>query len=590
LERRITTTIEYKKMTPLELAQAKAALWKTFELDEATRLEIERLESSDEKLFVDSFYSDLEFGTGGLRGVMGVGSMRMNKYTVGMATQGLANYIAHQVNSGSVAIAYDSRNQSNYFAGIAADVLSANGIKVFLFDELRPTPLLSFAVRELNCTAGIVITASHNPKEYNGYKVYWSDGGQILPPHDKGIIQEVRNISHWREVLTQRKNNLVHAVPASVEEKYLQEVAKLNLSKQEVVACSDFGIVYTPIHGSGITLVPKTLAIYGFKNVAIVDEQAIPDGNFPTVESPNPEEKSAMNLALKLAAEQGSDLVLGTDPDTDRVGIAVRNEQGSLVLLNGNQAGSLLVYYRLLRSKELGVLPKNAYVAKTVVTTDLIERIAKSFQVPCYETLTGFKYIAGLIGEKEGNEVFVAGGEESYGYLVGEFVRDKDAAMSAVQFAEIGAYAKAGGSSIWEMLMNLYKVHGCFEEDLVSITLKGLSGVEKIKQMMSKLRTDPPRELGGVQVLEICDFKTQLKTDFKRNITQGIDLPKSDVLQFILTDGSKISVRPSGTEPKIKFYFSLRNEMNDAVEYSSLKANLSNRIVSIKEEILSLSE
>jgi len=577
-------------MTALEMARQKASHWKTFDLDTETRAEIIRLENEDEKLFIDSFYSDLEFGTGGLRGIMGVGSMRMNRYTVGMATQGLANYINKNEDKGSIAIAYDSRNLSAFFASIAADVLSANGIEVYLFDELRPTPLLSFAVRELRCTSGIVITASHNPKEYNGYKVYWNDGGQILPPHDGGIIQEVRNVGHWKEVRQERNENLVKPVPLEVEQKYLELISKLNLSKSEVQQVSDLGIVYTSIHGSGITLVPKTMEAYGFKNVRIVEEQAVPDGNFPTVESPNPEEKSAMELALELAVKEKAELVLGTDPDTDRVGIGVRNNFNELVLLNGNQAGSLLVYYRLKRSKELDILPSNAYVAKTIVTTDLIARIAQSFQVPCYETLTGFKFIAGLIGKKEGKEVFIAGGEESYGYLVGEFVRDKDAALSSVQFAEIAAYAKANGSSVWNMLMELYEAHGCFQEELVSITLKGLDGVQQIKKMMNTLRTAPPTSLGNVNISEMADYFYQRVTNLNTREERIIELPKSDVLQFILEDGSKISVRPSGTEPKIKFYFSLRHDLISRDRYNEISAVLNARIHRIKEELLQLAQ
>jgi phosphoglucomutase len=577
-------------MTALALAQKKAEHWRTFDLDIDTRNEIDRLEKEDEKQFIDSFYSDLEFGTGGLRGVMGVGSMRMNRYTVGMATQGLANYINRSTDQGSVAIAYDSRNLASFFASIAADVLSANGIRVFLFNELRPTPLLSFAVRELGCTSGIVITASHNPKEYNGYKVYWNDGGQILPPHDAGIIQEVRGVAHWNEVKKDRNETLVEVVPSHVEEKYLRLVSELNLSSSEVQQVSDLGIVYTSIHGSGITLVPKTLAAYGFKNVKLVQEQSIPDGNFPTVESPNPEERSAMKMALDLASKEDASLVLGTDPDTDRVGIGVRNNKNELVLLNGNQAGSLLVYYRLKRSLELGILPSNAYVAKTIVTSDLIDRIAKSFQVPCYETLTGFKFIAGLIGKKEGSEVFIAGGEESYGYLVGEFVRDKDAALSSVQFAEIAAYAKANGTSIWNMLLDLYKEHGCFQEELVSITLKGIEGIQQIKKMMNTLRTTPPQSLGGVQVAEISDYLVQRNVILKNMKERVIELPKSDVLQFILEDGSKISVRPSGTEPKIKFYFSLRDELLSKEVYNEVALLLNDKIHRIKEELLQLAE
>lgn len=593
-------------MTPLESAKEKATLWKTYDLDAETLAEIDRMEREDEKLFIDSFYSDLEFGTGGLRGVMGVGSMRMNKYTVGMATQGLANYIlkhhAQVGGEGSVAIAYDSRNNSSYFANIAAEILAKNGIHVYLFSELRPTPLLSFTVRELKCTAGIVITASHNPKEYNGYKVYWSDGGQILPPHDKGIITEVKiamkgNKATSLQDATQDsskdasqdtfgKIGIIQEVPSAVEEKYLELVRGLTLSEEAVKQEKDISIVYTSIHGSGITLVPKTLAALGFSNVSVVEEQAVPDGNFPTVESPNPEEKSAMKMALELGEKVNAELVLGTDPDTDRVGLAVRNDNNELVLINGNQAGSLLVYYRLLVGKEKGKLPDHPFIGKTIVTTELIARIAESFGVPCYDTLTGFKFIAGLIKEKEGKENFVAGGEESYGYLVSDFVRDKDAALSAVQFAEIAAYAKSKGTTMWGMLKDLYLQHGVFQEELVSITLKGVDGVAQIQSMMSRLRTTPLQTLGGVVLAELHDVKAGTYKNMITGATTTLPYPSSDVLQFILTDGSKISARPSGTEPKIKFYFSLRKEITSIEEVDSAQAELMRRIEHIKNEML----
>ena len=608
-------------MTPLESAKEKASLWKTYDLDAETRAEIERMEREDEKLFIDSFYSDLEFGTGGLRGVMGVGSMRMNKYTVGMTTQGLANYIlkhhAQVGGVGSVAIAYDSRNNSSYFANIAAEILAKNGIHVYLFSELRPTPLLSFTVRELKCTAGIVITASHNPKEYNGYKVYWSDGGQILPPNDGGIINEVKGVMGGVSA-TQDANALQDAVqdasrnqdatqdsskdvsqdsfgkkgdvlevPLYVEEKYLELVRGLTLSEEAVKSENDISIVYTSIHGSGITLVPKTLAALGFSNVSVVEEQAVPDGNFPTVESPNPEEKSAMKMALELGEKVNAELVLGTDPDTDRVGLAVRNDNNELVLINGNQAGSLLVYYRLLVGKEKGKLPVNPFIGKTIVTTELIARIAESFGVPCYDTLTGFKFIAGLIKEKEGKENFVAGGEESYGYLVSDFVRDKDAALSAVQFAEIAAYAKSKGTTMWGMLKGLYLQHGVFQEELVSITLKGIDGVTQIQNMMSRLRATPPQTFGGVALTELHDVKAGTCKNMISGEVTTLPYPSSDVLQFILADGSKISARPSGTEPKIKFYFSLRKEITFAEEVIEAQSELMRRIEVIKQELLS---
>jgi phosphoglucomutase len=575
-------------MTPLEQAKAKAALWKSFELDNESRNQLTELENGDQKAFIDAFYSDLEFGTGGLRGEMGMGSMRMNRYTVGMATQGLAQYILDQVADPSarkVAIAHDSRYLSPFFTTIAAEILSANGIEVHVFAELRPTPLLSFAVRELGCTAGIVITASHNPKEYNGYKVYWADGGQIVSPHDKGIITEVRKITDWSMVQTHKNPALIHTIAPSLEASYLQKLQSICLSAEEIAAQHDLPIVYTPIHGSGITMVPKALEALGFGNVTVVAAQATPDGAFPTVDSPNPEERSAMKLALELAEESNAALVLGTDPDADRVGIAIRNDRGRLVLLNGNQAGSLLVCYRLLRSKELGLMPKQPFVAKTIVTSSLIEQIAHSFQVPCYDTLTGFKYIANLIKEKESTAQFMAGGEESYGYLVSDFVRDKDAVLSACQFAEMAAYAKAKHTTLWRMLEDLYLQHGVYVEDLVSLTLKGLDGLEQIKGMMHQFRTNPPIKLAGSLVQKIADYQTGILTDISSQEQQAIELPKSNVLQFILADGSKISIRPSGTEPKIKFYFSFREDVKERKEIVGVVKRLKERIEGVMGEL-----
>jgi phosphoglucomutase len=575
-------------MTPQELANQKAALWRSFELDNDTLAAITALENTDPKEFVDSFYTDLEFGTGGLRGLMGVGSNRMNQYTIGMATQGLANYMLSQATADQalrVAIAYDARNNSAYFAQIAAQTLAANDIEVYLFDELRPTPLLSFTVRELSCMAGIVITASHNPKEYNGYKVYWAHGGQILPPHDSGIIAEVRKLNNWSEVKTNFSSEKIKSVPLAIEAAYIERVQNLCLSQDAIHAHSDLSIVYTPIHGSGITLVPKVLIALGFQNVAIVAEQATPDGNFSTVSSPNPEERAAMQMALALGDRTSAALVMGTDPDTDRVGIAVRDTKGRLQLLNGNQAGSLLVYYRLLLSKANKTLPANGFIGKTIVTTELIARIAASFDVPCYNTLTGFKYIAGLIKEKEGKEVFIAGGEESYGYLVSDFVRDKDAALSAAQFAEMAAYARSINSSLWQLLCQLYVQHGVYAEDLVSITLKGIDGLAQIKNLMHQFRNNPPIKLGGSLVQKIEDYQSQESKDCVTGQCTKISLPSSNVLQFHLADGSKISIRPSGTEPKIKFYLSLRKEIKKTWEVEEALKQLQTRIGLIRSEL-----
>jgi phosphoglucomutase len=566
----------------------KAASWMSNDVDAQTQAEVKALLENDPKLFLESFYTDLDFGTGGLRGIMGVGTNRINKYTIGIATQGLANYIKKQFpnQTSKVAIAYDSRNQSSFFAQVTADVLSANGIEVHLFSELRPTPLLSFAVRELGCQSGVVITASHNPKEYNGYKVYWEDGAQVLPPHDKGIIQEVRAVNGVTDVKWDANTSLIHAISDDVENAYLQKLNDIILSKEEIKAANNLKVVYTSIHGTGITMVPKALNALGFANVLIVESQAVADGNFPTVHSPNPEEKEALQLALDLAKTENADLVLGTDPDADRVGIAVRDDRGELILLNGNQTGSLLVYYQIMRRNQKGMMKGNEYVAKTIVTTDLIEDIAREHGIPWYDTLTGFKYIAGVMREKEGKEFFIGGGEESYGYLVGEFVRDKDAVLSSVVIAEMAAWASAHGLSLYEMLMNIYDQYGLYHEELVSITIKGMDGVEKIKQMMIDLRTNPPAELGGSAVVEIRDISTSSAKNLLTGETRALDLPSSNVLQFVLADGSKISARPSGTEPKIKFYFSIKEKFEGKANYRTQVSRIKDRINAIKEQVV----
>ena len=566
----------------------KAASWMSNDVDAQTQSEVKALLENDPKLFLESFYTDLDFGTGGLRGIMGVGTNRINKYTIGIATQGLANYIKKQFpnQTSKVAIAYDSRNQSSFFAQVTADVLSANGIEVHLFSELRPTPLLSFAVRELGCQSGVVITASHNPKEYNGYKVYWEDGAQVLPPHDKGIIQEVRAVKGVTDVKWEANASLIHAISDDVENAYLQKLNDIILSKEEIKSANNLKVVYTSIHGTGITMVPKALNALGFANLLIVESQAVADGNFPTVHSPNPEEKEALQLALDLAKAENADLVLGTDPDADRVGIAVRDDRGELILLNGNQTGSLLVYYQIMRRNQKGMMKGNEYVAKTIVTTDLIEDIAREHGIPWYDTLTGFKYIAGVMREKEGKEFFIGGGEESYGYLVGEFVRDKDAVLSSVVIAEMAAWASAHGLSLYEMLMNIYDQYGLYHEELVSITIKGMDGVEKIKQMMIDLRTNPPKELGGSAVVEIRDISNSSAKNLVTGETRALDLPSSNVLQFVLADGSKISARPSGTEPKIKFYFSIKEKFEGKANYRTQVSRIKDRINAIKEQVV----
>jgi phosphoglucomutase len=567
-------------------ALAKANKWLTSSVvDDDTKAEIEHLIDNDTKAFEEAFYSDLEFGTGGLRGVMGVGSMRINEYTIGMATQGLANYILKQegISKPSVAIAYDSRNNSQFFAETAAAVLSANGIKVYIYEDLRPTPMLSFAVRTLGCISGIVITASHNPKEYNGYKVYWEDGAQVLPPHDKGIITEVRNVQRIDDVKFEADEKLIQHIDKKVEDDYLKNL--LSIIHHKPNAQSEIKIVYTSLHGAGITMVPRALQAVGFSDVHIVEAQAITDGDFPTVQSPNPEEREALTMALELGDKLGADLILGTDPDTDRVGMAVRNNDGQLVLLNGNQAACLIVYYQLLQAKNKGLLDGKKYIAKTIVTTELLTEISKGFGVKQYETLTGFKYIAGVIREKEGIESFIAGGEESYGYSVGEFVRDKDAVLSSVVLAEIASWCKSNNSSLWNLLMDIYEQFGLYHEALVSITMKGLDGLQQINDMMVRLRNNPPHSLGGSPVIALHDVNDGTITNVKTGEKSKLDLPKSNVLQFVLEDGSKISARPSGTEPKIKFYFSLKAPFKGKEQYALQVQEMESKIATIRQEL-----
>jgi phosphoglucomutase len=567
----------------------KARLWLGAEYDEETRNKVRMLLETDEKELSDSFYTQLEFGTGGLRGIMGVGTNRMNIYTVMMATQGLASYINQQFSpvTSRVAIAYDSRNNSALFAQKAAEVLAANGVDVFLFSSLRPTPLLSFAVRYLHCQSGIVVTASHNPKEYNGYKVYWEDGGQILPPHDKNIIWEVEKIKGLSDVKTKFDPVRINHISIEVEKAYLEMVKSLSLSPAAVEKQSQLKIVYTPLHGTGISLLPQCLENYGFKNIHIVREQAIPDGNFPTVHSPNPEEKAAMEMAMKQADQLGADLVLATDPDSDRVGIAIRNEQGILELLNGNQTAVLLVNYLIQKNKENGTLKSNHFIGKTIVTTYMLDRMAEENGLKIYNVLTGFKYIAELIRNLEGKEIFLGGGEESYGYLAGDFVRDKDAILSATLIAEMCAWSADKGQSLYAMLKELYIAYGFFKESLVSVTKKGQSGVEEIAELMERFRTNPPQRLGGSKVIKIKDFKTQRILDPLRNPIGHTLLPKSNVLQFVLEDDSLITVRPSGTEPKIKYYFSVNERQVNQTNFASVDKLLNDRLAILETEMKS---
>lgn len=568
--------------------QTKLDTWLQGNYDPHTKSGIRQLlDAGNETELVDAFYKDLEFGTGGLRGTMGVGSNRMNQYTVGMATQGLANYLKKSFPGQpiKVAIAHDSRNQSDYFAGITADVFSANGIHVFMFRELRPTPLLSFAIRHLGCQSGVVVTASHNPKEYNGYKAYWNDGGQIIAPHDKNIIAEVKKITSVDEVKFSRVAENVTFIGPELEEEYIQKVLSLSISKEALSRQQDLRIVYSSLHGTGITLVPRILERMGFRNVTVVQQQATPDGNFPTVKYPNPEEHEAMSIALEQAKALDADLVMATDPDADRVGIAVKNHHGQWQLLNGNQTGSLLLYYMLRAWKEAGKITGKEFVAKTIVTTDLIDKMAASFGVDCPNTLTGFKYIAAVIREREGRQQFIAGGEESYGYLVGDFVRDKDAVASCAMIAELVAYAKDKGISLFDMMMEMYGQFGFYYETLISLTKKGKAGAEEIKQMMTTLRNNPPKTVAGSPLVRLMDYENRVETDIRTGRQTPISLEKSDVLQFITEDGSKISARPSGTEPKIKFYVSVNEPLPRKEDFDAVTEKLRDKVQGIVRDM-----
>ncbi len=564
--------------------QQKVNTWLSGNYDESTKAAIHQM--SEEEL-TESFYRDLEFGTGGLRGIMGVGSNRMNKYTVGAATQGLANYLKkifpnEQI---KVAIAYDSRNNSPEFAQIVADVFSANDFKVFFFESLRPTPELSFAIRHLGCHSGVVITASHNPKEYNGYKAYWTDGAQVTPPHDKNIIAEVNAITSVDAIHFNGKPENIQLIGADVDEVYLNEILKLSISKDAIARHRDLKIVFSPIHGTGITLVPKLLEKMGFTNVHIVEEQATPDGNFPTVIYPNPEEQEAMNLALAKAKAIDADIVMATDPDADRVGIGVKNHKGKWVLLNGNQTGSLLIGYMIQAWKNAGKIDGNQMIIKTIVTSELIDRMAEANGVKCYNTLTGFKYIAQLIREKEGVEKFIAGGEESYGYMIGDAVRDKDAIASCGMLAELCAYAKDKGMSLFDMLLDNYMNYGFFYEGLVSLTKKGKGGTEEIKTMMQNWRNNPPKTIDDSPVIRMLDYEAQKEYDLLNGTENPITLEKSNVLQFYTADGCKISARPSGTEPKIKFYFSVNTQLPNKEMFDTIEQQLKDKIARIVAEM-----
>lgn len=560
----------------------KAEIWLEGNYDAETKKQVKDMIENDHQKLTESFYKNLEFGTGGLRGIMGVGTNRMNKYTVGMATQGLANYLKKtfiKEKQIKAAISYDCRNNSTFFAQTTADVLSANGIKVYIFDALRPTPELSFAVRFLKCHCGVMITASHNPKEYNGYKVYWNDGAQIINPHDINIIEEVKKIKNIDDVKFDGKQNLIVSIGENIDKEYLKRIKELSLSHDIIKKHKDLKIVYTPLHGTGVKLVPWSLKNFGFKNVNIVKEQAVIDGNFPTVKSPNPEEPAALTLAIKKAKEINADLVMATDPDGDRVGIAVKNNKNEFVLLNGNQTATLLIYYLINKWKENGKLKDNEFIVKTIVTTELLRDIAVKNGVESYDVLTGFKFIADKIRKFEGKKTFIAGGEESYGYLVGDFVRDKDAVISCSMIAETAAWADEKGINLYDLLIDIYVEYDFYKEKLLSVVKKGKSGAEEIQKMMRNYRNNPPYSVNDSQVITIKDYLLRKEKNIEKGTEKPmIGFPKSNVLQFFLKDESKITVRPSGTEPKIKFYFSVKDELTDKTKFDEINKLLGNKI------------
>jgi phosphoglucomutase len=566
--------------------QAKVDTWLSGNYDEETKSAIRTMQKENSEELAESFYRNLEFGTGGLRGIMGVGTNKMNKYTVGMATQGYANYLRKSFEGEiSVAIAHDCRNNSRAFAEITANVFAANGIKVYLFEALRPTPELSFAIRHYKCKGGVVCTASHNPKEYNGYKAYWDDGAQLVPPHDKNVILEVEKIGSVDDVKWSGGEKNIVAIGRETDDAYLQMVKNLSVYPEVCKQQHDLKIVYTPIHGTGITLVPEALSRFGFTNVHIVKEQSIPDGNFPTVVYPNPEETETMSIGLAQAKELDADILLGTDPDADRVGIGMKNNKGEWILLNGNQTALLAFNYMIEARRTKGIAQPNDMVIKTIVTTDMIDKIAEKNKVACYNVLTGFKWISALIKEKEGKEKYIIGGEESFGLMIGDEIRDKDAVSAVAILCEMAAYEKNKGRSLFDKLVDLYVEYGLYKETLISITKKGMNGAAEIAAMMETYRSKPPQTIDGVPVEQLLDYELQTGTDISTGKTWKIDMPKSNVLQFLLKDGTKISARPSGTEPKIKFYFSANATLSSAGEFEKTEEMLDKKIMRIEKEM-----
>ncbi len=567
----------------------KAQVWINENYDDATKNEVKRMFNNEDKTdLIEAFYKDLEFGTGGLRGIMGVGTNRMNKYTVGAATQGLSNYLKQQFSNIpqiAVVIGYDCRNNSRYFSEISADIFSANGIKVYLFEDLRPTPEVSFAIRELGCQSGIILTASHNPKEYNGYKAYWNDGGQLVPPHDKDVIKEVNKISSVDDIKFSGNKDLIELIGKEMDALYINKIKEITLSPESITRNKDMKIVYTPIHGTGVEIIPACLKEFGFANIVNVPEQDVVSGDFPTVVSPNPEEPAALEMAVKKAAEVDADMVMASDPDSDRVGIAVKDDKGEFILINGNQTAMMLSYYLARRWKELGKITGNEYMVKTIVTTELIKEIAERNGIECFDVYTGFKWIADIMLKNEGIKTYIGGGEESYGYLPQVFVRDKDAVSTCAILAEMAAWAKDNGMSVYELLKNIYVEYGFSKEKGISIVKKGKSGADEIKQMMADYYSKPPQEIAGSKVLLVKDFTTLTSTDGEGNKSK-IEMPlAADVLQLFTADGTKISIRPSGTEPKIKFYIEVRGDIQSVADYATADTTAENKINAVRESL-----
>ncbi len=573
----------------LENVKLKAAEWLTDVYDEKTKAEVRRLLTNEDPTeLIDSFYRDLEFGTGGLRGIMGAGTNRMNIYTVGAATQGLSNYLKQvftELPEIKVAIAYDCRNNSRLFSETSAGIFAANGIQVYLFEDLRPTPELSFAVRELGCQSGIILTASHNPKEYNGYKAYWDDGSQIVSPHDENIIDEVSKVKA-SDIQFNGDQRLISILGSEMDNLFLEQVKTVSISPEVVQRQKDLKIVYTPIHGTGVRMIPAALRAFGFTNIIHVPEQDVVNGNFPTVVSPNPEETAALEMAIAKAVEVDADVVLASDPDADRIGVAVKNDRGKFVILNGNQTALVFIYYIISQRRESNKLKGNEFIVKTIVTTELIAKIAERNNVDFYDVYTGFKYIAEVIRDLEGQKVYIGGGEESFGFMPADFVRDKDAVSSCALMAEIVAWAKDQGKSLYELLLDIYMEYGFSREKMKYVVRKGKTGAEEIQQMMVNFRTNPPKELGGSKLKIIKDYETLIATNMLTGDETAIDQKiTSNVLQFFTENGTKISVRPSGTEPKIKFYFEIAGELTNRADFDAVEKLADEKIEMIMKEL-----